>query len=281
MHVRIAVVTVLMLVGGAVAAHAQPAASGTIETRKIELKVNGAYGYWADSEGEKILRVAISNAGFRREALDRWFDIAALIHDRFVDDDTKVLNLEFTEKGRLRGYSYYFEPGDGCGYCANSKIKSTVKMSNGHLEGRVSYKERGETVQFDITFNVVVPDKVWGTPIHAGGGEFATIYDAYRKALAAADPKGLKATTDAGYNQEIADHEKNKDLKQYLEYRWDDVHMRQTTVRIVGGFERGDVAVLLVDGSSRLFDHLHGDVTMKRENGKWLVTDELFQVGQR
>ena len=57
--------------------------------------------------------------------------------------------------------------------------------------------------------------------------------------------------------------------------------MRQTSVRIVGRFERGDVAVLLVNGSSRLFDNLHGDVTLKRENGKWLVSDELFQLGRR
>jgi hypothetical protein len=222
-----------------------------------------------------------SNAGFNKQEMDRWYDRGHLISSRFIDDETKVLDLEFTEKGRLRGYSYYFQSGDGCGFCASSKIKSNVKMSNGRLQGRVSYSERDANITFDITFNVAVPDKVWGAPIPAGGGEFAKIYETYRKALDAGDLKVLKATTDAYYNEQLAKHEKNKNIKEYMNYRWDDVHMRQTSVRIVGGFQKGDSAVLLIDGSSRLFENLHGDVIFTRENGNWLVSDELFQIGRR
>jgi hypothetical protein len=49
---------------------------------------------------------------------------------------------------------------------------------------------------------------------------------------------------------------------------------------VVGGYVRGDHAVILFDGSG-LFDALHGEVILHRAGNTWLVADELVQIGQR
>ena len=68
---------------------------------------------------------------------------------RFADEDAKVVNFEFDPNGKYTGLSYYFESGDGCGFCYDSKVKSTVKVSGGRLAGTISYKD--DDRQFDVT----------------------------------------------------------------------------------------------------------------------------------
>jgi len=59
------------------------------------------------------------------------------------------------------------------------------------------------------------------------------------------------------------------------------MHYRMQSVAIVGGYVRGDHAVILFDGSSRLFDALHGEVILHRAGNTWLVADERVQIGKR
>lgn len=283
MRTRICFLVLLLSSALAAAAVAQPA-SGKFVSKQLSLDIGGAYGFWDKGGGfdnGPIIKVAVSNAEFTAEMFDRWYDRASAIHDLFVDDEVKVVYFEFTADGKYQGYSYYFASGDGCGYCFDSKVKSTVRASGGRLQGEISSAPGDKSVTFEVDFNVAIPDKTWGEPLPAGGGEQAKAYAAYRKALAAGDVSALKAITDTRFKQRLAQHETDGDITDYVEYRWDEVHMRQTTTKIVGGFVRGDHAVLLVDASSKLFDNLYGDVILTREGGVWLVSDELFQIGKR
>ena len=52
-------------------------------------------------------------------------------------------------------------------------------------------------------------------------------------------------------------------------------------VSIVGGFVRGEQAIVFFDGNSKTIERMYGEAKMRREGGVWLVDDELLRVGAR
>lgn len=261
---------------------AQASASGHFSGRAVKLPIAGAYSYWdaASSGNGRVIKVVVSNAGFKPERIDAWYDRAAAIHDLFVDEQVKVVTIDFDADGKYRGYSYYFGSGDGCGYCYDSAVSSTVRAGNGRLKGKIAHASN-ESASFDIDFDVPIPDKVWGDALPRDGGEPGRAYRAYTKALEAGDVKALKAASTARGKVLVDKYEKNGEIKGYVDYRWDEVHYRMQAVNIVGGYVRGDRAVVLFDGNSKMFDALHGEVTLHNEGGAWLVDEELVQIGKR
>jgi hypothetical protein len=257
-------------------------ASGRFEDKRFKLEIAGAYAYWGKTGGfgdDPVIRVAVSNAGFQAAALDAFFDKAGAIHDRFADDDVKVVNFEFDPNGKYTGLSYYFESGDGCGFCYDSKVKSTVKAAGGRLAGTVSYK--GDDREFDVTFDVPMPPKTWGDPLPKDGGAPGKAWLAYHAALEARDKKAIYALLDADMKAMWAKDEKDGDLDGYVEFLWHDQHTMLKTIQMGGGFVNGDRAVVLFTGSNAFIDHLYGEALLRRENGAWLVHTDMVDVGER
>lgn len=221
----------------------------------------------------------MSNAAFNADAVDAHYDRGHAINTLFADEQTKVVFFEFDEKGKYAGFSYYFESGVGCGLCYDSKVRSTVKASGGRLAGTLAYA--GEDYRFDVTFDVPIPPKAWGDALPADGGAPAKAYLAYAAALEKDDRKAVYAQLDAEKKARWDEHAKEGDLDAYFDYLWDDVHTRMKTIRVTGGFERKDRAVVLFDGSSTLLEHLHGEALLRREGGRWLVHSEMVDVGSR
>ena len=201
--------------------------------------------------------MAVSNAGFKASSLDAFYDKAGAIHDRFADEDAKVVNFEFDPNGKYTGLSYYFESGDGCGFCYDSKVKSTVKVSGGRLAGTISYK--GDDRQFDVTFDVPMPPKSWGDPLPKDGGAPGKAWLAYHAALEARDKKAIYALLDADMKAMWAKDEKDGDLDGWIEYLWHDQHTMLKTIQIGRRFRNGDRAVVLFTGSNVFIDHLYGE----------------------
>jgi hypothetical protein len=262
---------------------ARPAtASGTFEDRRWKLEIAGAYAYWDKPSGEgddRVIRVAVSNAEFQAAALDDHYDRGHAIASLVADDEVKVVYFEFEPSGRYLGLSYYFESGVGCGFCYDSTVKSTVKAAAGRLSGNLSY--RGDDRRFDVTFDVPIPAKTWGEALPADGGLPGKAYLAYAEALSGEDRKALRALLDAATQQRWDKYEKDGKLDAYVEYLRHDRHTLMRTIRITGGFVRGDRAVVLFDGSSVYIDHLYGEALLRREDGKWLVHTEMIDVGTR
>ena len=266
-----------------VATAAAQTASGHFAGRTLELPIAGAYSYWDQASGgnDRVVKIAVSNAEFRADLLDDWHDRGAAVHEFFADDRVKVVYFDFDADGKYRGYSYYFAPGDGCGWCYDSTVHSTVREANGRLSGSIAFNGGAGAVAFDLKFDVPIPAKTWGQALPAGGGDPGRAFLAYHKALAAGDATALKVVSDAHGKDLLAKHQSQGDLADYLDFRWNDMHYRMQSVSVVGGYARGDRAVILFDGSSKLFDALHGEVTLRRVGGAWLVADELVQIGKR
>lgn len=287
MVMTIGAVLLGLVLSAAEAPAAKGTASGTFEDKTWKFKVSGVYGFWDKShgtdEGESARRiqVAISNAGFAADLFDEHYDRARAINTLFADDETKVVYFEFDESGGYHGLSYYFGSGSGCGWCYSSEVKNTVKPKNGRLQGRIAYKDKDDGIQFDITLDVPIPPKEWGEPLPKDGGAPGKAFLAYAAALEKDETKALYALMDAENKERFQKYEKKGQLKDWLQYLWKDEHTELKTIRITGGYVRGDRAVVLFDGSNGYIDKLHGEALLRREGGAWLVHRDMIEVGSR
>jgi hypothetical protein len=257
-------------------------ASGKFADQKWTVPITGAYAFRGKTGGfgdDEVIRVAVSNTKFVPEAVDWHYDREHAINTYFVDDETKVVYFEFDESGKYRGLSYYFESGAGCGYCFDSKVKSTVRAADGRLKGDLSYK--GDDREFQITLDVPVPRKTWGDPLPPDGGAPGKAYLAYHQALEKRDKKALSAIADSDVKARYQKYEKEDKLDGYFDYLWHDEHTELKAIKITGGFVDGDRAVVLFDGTGAVIDNLHGEALLRRENGTWLVHEEMVSVGSR
>jgi hypothetical protein len=256
-------------------------ASGTFEDAKWKVDLAGAYAYRDKSawDDERRIVVAVSNTPFPPEALDAHYDRGHAIRSLFADDETKVVFFEFDDSGGYHGLSYYFESGDGCGWCFDTKVRSTVRAAGGRLRGNLSYA--AEDFSFQIQLDVPIPPKTWGDPLPADGGSPGKAFLAYAAALEKRDRKAVYALLDADMKARFDEYEKEGRLDGWLDYRWTDEHTSLEKIRITGGFVRGDRAVVLFDGSNAFIDHLYGEAILRREGGAWLFHEDMVDVGTR
>jgi hypothetical protein len=257
-------------------------AKGTFEDKTWKVKLSGAYAFWAephDGDQKARIRVAVSNSGFVAEAFDEHYDRERAINTLFVDDETRVVYFDLDEKGGYHGLSYYFGSGSGCGYCFSSEVKNTVKPTNGRFQGRLAYKD--DSFDFDFTLDVPIPPKQWGQALPKDGGDPGKAFLAYASALEARDKKRLYTLLDAENQEHFQKYEKEGQLDDWLGYLWKDEHSELKTIRITGGFVRGDRAVVLFDGSNSYIDKLHGEAVLRREGGAWLMHRDMVEMGSR
>jgi len=279
---RIFTIGLAAMIVSAHAAAQATTASGQFSGSKQKLIIASAYSYWdtASSGNDRVVKIAVSNAGFKPELIDAWYDHAAAIRDLFAVGDIKVVTFEFNADGKYRGYSYYFGSGDGCSYCYDSTVQTTVHPVAGRLKGKVAFKPGAEGASFDVELDVPIPEAVWGAPLPMGGGATGQVYLAFHKGLVAADVEAIKAVSTP---RARSLYEKHGDglSREYLNFRWDEIHHRMETATIVGGFSKGDQAVVQFDGGSKTFGALHGEAILRREGESWLVDNELIQLGTR
>lgn len=257
-----------------------PAASGRFRGEKTSLEIRGAYAFWWKSaspadEPEKVLRVAVGNGNIDPAYFDRFCDRLHAIDARFVDAEYKVVYLEFTPAGKYHGLSFYFGPGDGCGYCYDPDVQSAVRLSGGRLQGHVASKDPKRL--FDVELDVPVPAKEWGKPLAGGGGDAGKVYAKYETALEARNIAAARAVIDERVSAFWQKMEKEGKLDRYLDYTWKEKHLEMKSPRVTGGFVNGDRAVVLVEGENR-YAKVRGEALLKREGGGWRFSDELLRV---
>lgn len=266
-----------------VATSASADATGTFSSGRRTLDLDGTYAFWSKSAGpthEDVIKVAVSNAEFGEGFFDDYYDREHAIDVIFVDDQAKVVYLEFDATGKYRGLSYFFAPGENCGWCYDSSVASTVRVENGRLAGKLAFHAAGSGLGFDLALtDVPVPSRSRGTALPADGGAPARAYLAYHRALNAGDARAVHAALVA---KRRANWDKWKAQgRDVMGRQWDDLHARMSDVTITGGYQRGEHAVVLFDGRSTLVDRLHGEALLRQENGEWHLQDELVSVGAR
>ena len=240
-------------------------AEGTVESKDWKFEALGAYAFPAEVgfDDEPGIRVAISNAGFVADVLDRDYDREHMIDTFFRDDKTLVAYFHFAKNGAYKGVSYYFGSGDGCGFCYDGSVQSTVRVEKGRIHGSLKLAAKPDDLQFDLKFDVPVAPTDYGEPLPAGGGDPGKAYSALHAALVAWDYPAAKPFFTDAVQADYA--EQSEAIVQSFRKEHPD-----KSYKIVKGFLRGDRALLLVEGETS-YSRVKSEAQMVREKGTWRV----------
>lgn len=260
---------------GSTAAAAPGAARGHFRSKDLEFELLDGYAFRSEEFllGGKTIALAISNAAFNAEFIDQYHDRKALIDQFFVDEETAVVYLLFGADGAFRGISYQLEPGNGCGFCEDPTVQSTVKLADGRLVGTLALDSPERT--FDITVDATVASDDFGVEQGANGGASGAGYLRIHNALSRRDQAalvGLLAT------ERLAEWNEAKALGaaqgEIFFASLADAH--PTSFRITRAFEKGDRALLLLVGTSP-DGPVRGEALLRKEKGVWRLHDEVFR----
>ncbi len=265
---------VLALAAG-VAAQTQPqkeAASGKFDGREWTFEAHGAYAFPGEvgMDKEPGVLVAVSNGTFTIDQMDRIWDRQYAIDTLLRDENTLIVYFHFAKDGKYKGMSYYFASGDGCGFCYNGAVESTVKIEKGRIHGSLKLAEEPNEAFWDIKFDAPVAPSDYGTPLPAGGGEPGKVYAAYHAALNGNAPAALKPMLDDEDNAFL-----DQDAAGTVD-RLRDVHPTKS-YQVTKGFVKGDIALLLVDGETEIMK-VKNEVHFILLKGTWRVYREIQQV---
>jgi len=258
------------------AAAAEGHASGTFTSHGATLGVADAYAFRGASAlgGEtKVLVVAVSNQGFVAPAIDEYWDRRHALDTLFRDEETGLVFFEFAADGRYRGYSFYFGPGNGCGYCGGGAVASSVTLSGERLRGRLTQRGSDDEPGIDLTIDVPLASDDHGTPQGVGGGAPGAAYVAYHEALAGNDLAALRERLSTERRATWDGAAANGDSDGFVAFL---AREHPRSVRVVEAYVEGDHALALLAGEGDL-GRLDGEALLVREQGAWRFEEELFR----
>ena len=267
----------LFVIGAGAGFAAGPArASGLFKSGEIQLKITDAYAFRGAAsfgENEKVLVVAVSNQGFVPAAMDEYWDRKRALERYFKDEDTGLVYFEFGLDGKYRGLSYYFGSGNGCGYCSDPAVKSTVSLKSDKLSGKlVMAKTKDAQMSFEITLDVPVSADDHGAAQGKGGGEPGKAYLAYHKALRGQDPKAIQPLLAEERRARWKEAEGQGNGGAFLEFLGEG-HPAQVTVS--EAFVKGNKALLLLQGKGEE-GKVEGEAQLVLEQGTWRFLEETL-----
>ncbi len=265
----------LLLPPAAIFADDSSTASGTFASHGAHLPVVDAFAYRGTSSlgDDPVLVVAVSNRKFNGTTLGQYWDRHYVLEHLFKDDETGLVYFEFAPDGRYKGYSFYFGPGNGCGYCGGGEVKSTVKLAGGRLTGQLTQHGEKDEPEIDITLDAEITSDDHGAKQGAGGGEPGKAYLAYHRALGGSDPAAIRNLLTTERRETWNDAEKNGNGEGFLSWLRTD---HPATVRVTEGFVQGDHALLLLEGSGES-GKVRGEAQLSREQGAWRFEEEEIQ----
>ncbi len=275
-----ALVVLSLLLVPALSTAQTPTAQGTFESDGVGFRLAGAYAFRHDSiarGGEPAILVAISNADFEPEMINRYYDRRWLIETYHPGEQTGLVLLEFRPNGGFYGYSFQLMPGNGCGFCGSSAVKSTVKLDGDRLVGNLSATNAEAThgVSFDITLDVPIQPDDHGEPAPLDG-DVGKAYLAYHEALSSRDTSALRERF-SSYQVSVWDELTAEGKGNSFVTSWADDHPDKVTLKKI--FAKADSALILIEAERSSIElELKGEVIMVREDGTWRVDDEVFQL---
>jgi hypothetical protein len=272
--IKAALLVLVCAIATAALADAPETVKGSFKSKAITLQAKSAIAYRGKSfldDGEALI-VVVTNARVHPEALAEYYDRRRVVEKRIRDDATGVVYFEFRRDGSYRGLSYYFAPGNGCGFCT-SEVASTVKLAAGRLAGNLKGAEKDRP--FELTIDVPLMSDDHGAALPADGGAPGATYLAYHAALVKHDRAALKPLLSTDRRETWSDAEKKGQLDAFIDYLVSE--HPDKTVRITKGYSKGDTAVLLVAGDS-VAGRLVGEVLLMKESNAWHVDDELMEL---
>jgi len=251
-------------------------ASGSFKNQNLGMQIKSALAFPGKSSLDKtdVIVVAVTSAEMDSDALAAYYDRRRAIDQRVKDSNTGVVFFEFRPDGNYRGYSFYFAPGNGCGYCGgNMGITTTVKLANGRLAGTLKGTDTNRN--FDVTLDLAVLSDDHGAVLPPDGGAPGKAYLDYHNALVKRDANALRTSLSDEARKIQAGAIKEGKGASYMSYLAKE-HPTQS-VKITKGWSNGKMAVILFDGEASGLK-LTGEAVLLSQGNTWRVDDELTDI---
>ena len=251
---------------------AASSASGSFRYDELTMKVVNAYAFREeknDAPGTYTTYVYLTSKPIDGQAAANAFDPGRAIDEEIDDQPAGYVRLcfdpDFSECGIYFSHEEPLESFNTSGY---GKLELASKDAK-RLAGTWILAEPEEffdkTYQLDLKFDAEVIAPTPGTALPADGGEPGKAYQAWLAAIAKGDFDTLRAMLgEAGDWQFPKDDEKS--AKENLKYLRDG---KPVSVKILKGEQRGDQAILTVEGVDRDDLKLRGRVLMAKGEGGW------------
>jgi hypothetical protein len=265
-----------VLAGSVGPALAADTASGSFKNQDLGMQIKSALAFHGKSLLDKsdVIVVAVTSAEIDTHALSAYYDRRRAVDRRVKDDNTGVVFFEFRPNGNYKGYSFYFAPGNGCGYCGGSMgITNMVKLAKGRLAGSIKGIDTQRAFDINLDLGVLTDDH--GALLPPDGGAPGKAYLDYHAALVKRDANALRTVLSDDVRKIQAGAIKEGKEAAYMKYLAKE-HPTQS-VKISKGWSNGKAAVILFDGASSVLK-LTGEAILVHESGSWRVDDELTDV---
>ena len=175
-------------------------------------------------------------------------------------------------------YFSHDEPSESFNMSGSGEFK-LAKRTAEQVDGRWSMTTPddffGKTYDFDLPFAAKVTAAAPGTPLGADGGEPGKAYRAWLAALAKGDLPALRRMLGEGGRWQLPEDDAARSKEGLKDLR----DGKPVSAKIVSATQRGERAVLRVEGVDRDDIRRAGRVLMVREGGGWRVeTQDLGSV---
>ncbi len=258
--------------------NAAPAtAVGTFTSQGVTLRMQSAVAFRGKASvgaGDALI-VVVSTARMNAAAIGDYIDRRRVIEKRVRDGEMGIVYFELAPDGRYLGMSYQLGPGNGCAPCSG-EVTSTARIVGDWLGGDLV--GTGADRSFDLTLVAPLLSDDHGVPLPADGGDPGRAYAAYHEALGRADRAALKPLLSQDQRGFIEGLEKDGKADAHVQ-ALATAHPGRS-LRVTGGYAKGDKAVLLIAGES-FVGPVTGEVLLVREAGQWRVDDEITERGAR
>jgi hypothetical protein len=175
-------------------------------------------------------------------------------------------------------YFSHNEPSESFNMSGSGEFK-LAKQTAATVEGRWQMTKPddffGKTYDFDMPFSATITAATPGTPLPADGGAPGKAYAAYLAALAKGDLPALRKMLGESARWQLPEDDEQSARQGLKDLR----DGKPVSVKILSAVQRGDHAVLRVEGVDRDEIKRAGRVLMaKGENGWGVETDDLGSV---
>ncbi|HEU4664237.1 MAG TPA: hypothetical protein VFS55_09430 [Dokdonella sp.] len=281
MNVRLISLSLLLAASGASAgASAAGAAKPYFRYDKIRMETTHAYAFaHEERSGPAQTYVFLTTEPLDAQKVADAFDPGSEVNQQMGNKPGGYVRICVTPEGKECGL-YFSHEGPSESFNMSGSGEFTLgKRTPARIEGRWAMTKPddffGKTYDFDMPFAADVTAPSPGTKLGADGGEPGRAYSAYLAALAKGDLPALRRMLGESGRWQLPEDDEQQ-AKQGLKDLRDG---KPVSVKILSAMQRGDHAVLRVEGVDRDDIKRAGRVLMAKDANGWRVeTDDLGSV---
>jgi hypothetical protein len=264
-----------------VGAYAATADGGHFRFDKTRMDIKHAYAVVHEKPGgEDQVYLFLTSAPIDVQKVADAFDPGNEVNEQMRDNPGGYVRVCILPEGKECGlYFSHNEPSESFNMSGSGEFKP-ARHTPAQVEGRWVMTEPddffGKTYDFDLPFMAAVTAATPGTLLGADGGTPGRAYTTYLAALAKGDLPALRTILGESGRWQLPEGDESQ-AKQGLKDLRDG---KPVSSKILSAVQRGDRAVLTVEGVDRDDIKRAGRVLMVKDGENWRIeTDDLASVG--